>query len=249
MSSFAKSSACLSVALLLFTSAPAPSGAQEAPTNLQVLPEGMSRQQLNQVMRGFTSALGARCSTCHVGEEGQPLSTYDFASDDKPMKVKARAMLRMSMDINDRYLAELPARREPETRVTCVTCHRGVSRPQPIEMIVAQTLDEDGVDDAVARYRALRERYFGGFAYDFTDRPLVALAEGLAESDAAAARALLELNLEFNTSSAPTLFGLAQLHDAAGEAASAIEYYRRGLEIQPGNQRAQQRLRELGGGA
>lgn len=249
MSSFAKSGACLSVALLLFASAPAPSGAQEAPTNLHVLPEGMSRQQLNQVMRGFTSALGVRCSMCHVGEEGQPLSTYDFASDDKPMKIKARAMLRMSMDINDRYLAELPARREPETRVTCVTCHRGVSRPQPIEVIVAQTLDEDGVDDAVARYRALRERYFGGFAYDFTDRPLVALAEGLAESDAAAARALLEVNLEFNTASASTLFGLAQLHDAAGEAASAIEYYRRGLEIQPGNQRAQQRLRELGGGA
>ena len=34
------------------------------------------------VMPGFTRALGVRCSYCHVGEEGESLSTYDFASDD-----------------------------------------------------------------------------------------------------------------------------------------------------------------------
>lgn len=239
----------LAVALSSSVLHPAAAPAQEAPKNLQVLPEDMSRQDLNQLMRGFTAALGARCSTCHMGEEGQPLSTYDFASDDKPMKLKARAMLRMSMAINDTYLAELPERQEPNARVTCVTCHRGVARPEPIEAILRRTLDESGVDAALQRYRELRERYYGGFAYDFSDRPLVSLAEALATGNADGARRVLEMSLELNPRSANTLFGLARLHDAASERDKAIEYYRRGLEIQPDNAQAQRRLRELTGGA
>ena len=128
-----------------------PAAAQEPPTNLQVLPDDIPREQLTQIMRNFTAALGVRCSSCHVGEEGQPLSTYDFASDDKPMKVKARAMLRMSMDINNTYLAELPGRREPNVRVTCVTCHRGVRRPLPIEAIVQETMANEDLDFALQR--------------------------------------------------------------------------------------------------
>lgn len=42
-------------------------------------------------MRGFTRALGLRCSHCHVGEEGAPLATYDFAADEKPLKARAEA--------------------------------------------------------------------------------------------------------------------------------------------------------------
>jgi tetratricopeptide (TPR) repeat protein len=177
------------------------------------------------------------------------MSTYDFASDDKPMKLKAREMLRMSTAINDTYLAELPERREPNVRVTCITCHRGVTRPQPIESIVQQTMDEEGLDTALERYRQLRERHYGAFAYDFTDRPLVALAGALTEGSPDAARRILELNLEFNPRSAFTLFGLARIHDTAGDKDKAIELYRRGLEIMPDNPQAQQRLKELTGGA
>ncbi len=215
--------------------------AQAAPTNLQVLPEEWTRQQVVQVMRNFTAALGARCSDCH--EQG------DDASDAKPMKEQARAMMRMTTAINDTHLAGLPGRDEPNVRVTCVTCHRGVTRPEPIEAIVRRTLDEEGVDAALQRYRVLRERYYGGFAYDFTDRPLVAVADGLGEGNALAARRVLEANLELDPRSAPTLFALARIHDTAGETGKAIEYYRRGLEIQPGNAQAQRRLRELTGGA
>ena len=243
--------ACLTLLSMLGVPAlsPAAASAQEAPKNLQVLPKDMTRQQVTQVMRGFTAALGVRCSTCHVGEEGQPLNTYDFASDDKPMKLKAREMLRMSTAINDTYLAELPERREPNVRVTCITCHRGVTRPQPIESIVEQTMDEDGVDTALERYRQLRERHYGGFAYDFTDRPLVALGETLAEGNADAAVRILELNLELNPRSAATLFGLARIYDTAGDKDRAIEHFRKGLEIMPDNAQAQRRLRELTGGA
>lgn len=238
---------CLPAVALILLAVPA--AAQEPARNLQVLPEDIPRAQLSQIMRNFTFALGVRCSTCHVGEEGQPLSTYDFASDEKPMKAKARAMLRMSMAINNDHLAQMPGRREPNVRVTCVTCHRGVARPQPIEDIVSQTLEEEGVDQAVARYRQLRERYFGGFAYDFTDRPLASLGEALWEGNPQAAIRLLELNLEFQPSSAASFLGLAQIYDSANDTAKAIENYRKVLELQPNNQRVQRRLQELGGGA
>ena len=215
--------------------------AQEAPTNLQVLPKEWTRQQVVQVMRSFTAALGARCSDCHVED--------DDASDAKPMKEQARAMLRMTMAINDTHLAGLPGREEPNVRVTCITCHRGVTRPEPIETLVRRTLDEQGLDAALQRYGELRARHYGGFAYDFTDRPLVALAEGLVDGDVPAAHRVLEASLELNPRSAPTLFALARIHDTAGEKDTAIEYYRRGLEITPGNAQAQRRLKELTGGA
>ena len=100
--------------------------AQAPPTNLQVLPKEWTRQQVVQVMRNFTVALGARCSDCHVED--------DDASDAKPMKEQARAMIRMTTVINDTHLSGLPEREEPNVRVTCITCHRGVARPEPIEL-------------------------------------------------------------------------------------------------------------------
>ena len=61
-------------------------------TNLQVIPKGTPVQQVIGMMRGFTSALGVRCQYCHLGEEGQPLSTFNFASDEKRTKKTARIM-------------------------------------------------------------------------------------------------------------------------------------------------------------
>jgi hypothetical protein len=75
--------------------------------NLKVLPADITRPQLLQVMRGFALGLGVRCQFCHVGEEGQPLSTFDFKSDEKPTKRTARVMLRMVHDINESYLSQL----------------------------------------------------------------------------------------------------------------------------------------------
>jgi len=221
---------------------------QEPPKNLQVLPQDMTRREVTQVMRGFTQGLGLRCSSCHVGEEDQPLSTYDFASDDKAMKIKAREMLRMVGAINGTYLADLPQRREPNVQVTCATCHRGVARPEPIEFIVQSTAEFDGVDAAVAKYRELRERYYGSAAYDFTEFPMLAAAQGLGGADAEAARRVLELNLEFNPNSARTAFALAESQADAGNKEEAIALYKRGLDIMPDNAQAQRRLKELTGG-
>ena len=101
--------------------------------NAKVLPADLPRQQLVDLMKHMTQSLGVRCSYCHVGEEGAPLSTYDFASDDKPAKDRARAMLELTYAINtaDTLPGEERASLHDmsENRVTCYTCHRGKERP------------------------------------------------------------------------------------------------------------------------
>ena len=94
--------------------------------NLKVLPADISQDQLRATMKRFALSLGVRCSFCHVGEEGKPLSTYDFASDANPHKNIARGMMRLTWRLN----GELPAiSGEKDAKVTCYTCHRGNKKP------------------------------------------------------------------------------------------------------------------------
>jgi hypothetical protein len=94
--------------------------------NLKVLPQDISGAQLIGTMKFFAQSLGVRCTYCHVGTEGQPLSTFDFASDAKGHKSTARAMLRLVKEIN----GDLPAiTGDPNSKVTCFTCHRGSTTP------------------------------------------------------------------------------------------------------------------------
>ena len=94
--------------------------------NLKVLPQDITAPQLLGTMKFFTQSLGVRCSFCHVGAEGQPLSTYDFPSDAKPNKDIARGMIRMVKEIN----GNLPAiTGQADSKITCFTCHRGSQHP------------------------------------------------------------------------------------------------------------------------
>jgi cytochrome c peroxidase len=94
--------------------------------NLQVLPKTITREQLTVNMKLFAQALGVRCVHCHVGEEGKPLSTFDFASDAKKEKLAARKMLTMVHRINSE---EFGAKDFKDVKVTCFTCHRGATKP------------------------------------------------------------------------------------------------------------------------
>ncbi len=229
---------------------PAPGEAQlpESFTNLQVLPDDISRPELVGFMRGFSFATGLRCSGCHLGEEGQPFSEYDFAADDRPTKRKARAMLRMVRAINDEHLAMLPDRSEPNVSVTCATCHGGIQRPEPIESVVTSAIVGGGVDAALERYRALRRDYHGTRAYDFGERPLIEAAGQQAQGGATEeAVALLELNAEYFPESGQTYTALGETHRTAGNTEAALAAYRRALEINPDNPVAARWIRELGG--
>ncbi len=172
------------------------------PTNLKVLPQDMPREKVVEIMGGFTRALGVRCVYCHVGEEGKPLNPADFAKDDKPAKEKARVMLRMVQDINDKYLTQLETRATPAVGVQCVTCHRGTTQPRMLQDVLKIAYDQGGLDSTEARYRALRDRYYGRSTYDFGEVPLADVARGLRMSGHGAdAVKLHALNIEMNPNS------------------------------------------------
>ncbi|HEX6218615.1 MAG TPA: c-type cytochrome [Sphingomicrobium sp.] len=94
--------------------------------NLKVIGHDISRADLLNTMKSFSQSLGVRCTHCHVGEEGKPLSTFDFASDAKEKKLIARKMLTMVHRINDDDLGLFES--DPP-KVTCFTCHRGSVKP------------------------------------------------------------------------------------------------------------------------
>ena len=48
-----------------------------------------------------------------------------------------------------------------------------------IEDVVVQAMDDEGIDAAKAKYRQLREEYYGSFTYDFTELTLSLLAQDL----------------------------------------------------------------------
>jgi hypothetical protein len=100
-------------------------------TNLQILPKDITRAELLGMMKGFSGQTGSRCSHCHMGEEGNDLSTYDFASDARPLKAVARKMMLMVRAINGPLLEGVGTPPAGGTqKVTCYTCHRGVKKPE-----------------------------------------------------------------------------------------------------------------------
>jgi len=107
---------------------PAPGSGPLAPPykNLQVLPKDITQAQLVGNMKFFAQSLGVRCTHCHVGQEGQPLSTFDFASDAKQTKLTARKMLVMVHRINEQ---DFGVKDFANVKVTCFTCHRGSIHP------------------------------------------------------------------------------------------------------------------------
>jgi tetratricopeptide (TPR) repeat protein len=167
----------LGLALLAALLAPSVTVAQWPPEkleNLKVLPDTMPVRQLIDLMASFTRALGVRCTHCHVGEERQPLEDYDFPSDEKLAKRKAREMLKMLQAINGQHLTGLEERQDPPVQVQCITCHRGVTAPRTLQEVLQLAYQTGGLDSTLTAYGALRQRYYGSAAYDFGE---VALAD------------------------------------------------------------------------
>ena len=170
--------------------------------NLHVLPEGITRAEMNATMLGNLSGLGLTrrsnegCLFCHVGSMEVPSSEWDWASDDKPMKVKARTMMAMVADINGTYLAEIE--RTTQDDVSCYTCHSGRTNPMPLDELLAGRYAEGGIDALVESYRSLRSRFFAADAYDFRTGTLSTVAERIAQAgsydDAARVH---EVNIEY----------------------------------------------------
>ena len=232
--------------LVLALSAPAAGQWPPVVKNLQVFPKDTKFSTLIDTMKAFTRALGVRCTYCHVGNESDALDKYDFASDDREPKAKARAMLRMVTAINDQYLPTLPSRRTPTITVSCATCHRGVSQPIPIQRVVLGAYQSGGADSAIAKYRALRTRYYGAAAYDFGEVPLSDVADVLvADGKAADGQKFNQLNAELLPNSGFAFrqlgFGYLALHDTA----NALTAWQKRLALQPNNPEAKDLVQSL----
>lgn len=216
--------------------------------NVKVIPKNTPVIQVIGMMRDFAGALGVRCQFCHVGEEGQPLSTFDFAKDEKRTKLTARQMMRMVQEINHR-LDTLPGHEQMTSHVdvTCKTCHRGVNRPMPLEQVIQEAgQSSGGVDSATRAYRALRDRFYGRAAYDFGEPTLDVAAFRLARAGKfAEAFAMLKLNEEQfpNSSNAATF--RANINLLRGDTTAAIAAFREAVRRDSTNGEAQNRLRQL----
>ena len=215
--------------------------------NLKVLPQDIEMRTLIDTMAGFTRALGVRCTYCHVGTEAQPLSAYDFVTDEKPEKLKAREMLRMLSAINGDYLPKVPSRREPPIRVGCGTCHHGIAQPRPLQQVLLIAYAAGGADSVDAAYRALRQRYYGSAAYDFGEVPLVDVANTVrAQSHMADALRIYQLNTQVTPGSTFAFRSLAGAQLAAGDTAAAVASFQQALAINPADQQSRAAVDRLG---
>jgi len=214
--------------------------------NVQVIPRTTPVIQVIGTMRNFAGNLGVRCQFCHVGQEGLPLEQFDFASDEKRNKLVARQMMRMLQEIN-RRVDTIPQRGTPPVPVTCATCHRGVSRPVPLATVIADATVAVDADSAIRAYRALRQRYFGRDAYDFSELSLNSAAFRAARAGKPdEGLTLLRLNEELFPGSSGMYVFRGNILLMKGDTTAAATAFREAVRRDTTNDEAKGRLRAIG---
>jgi tetratricopeptide (TPR) repeat protein len=193
-------------------------------------------------MPAIAQALGVACAYCHGGPrgspnriEGQPPSKYEIA----------RAMIAMTRELNGKVQTATGKPPAETTQITCVTCHRGVAIPGQLADIVAKTAFSEGPDAAVAQYRDLRQRYYGGQAYDFGEQTLLDAGEKLIRVKPPAAIPLLRLNLEFYPKSVKSYAEIAFAYTRSLDDESAIAELEKAVAIEPDNGTIRGQLEQL----
>jgi len=231
------------VVLLCLIAVPATAQIPDEFTNLKIFPEDIGKRELISVMRQFAGGLGVRCNHCHVGPDN--LQGMDFATDELEPKRVARAMIKMTGEINDKLLPTTG--RDSLLSVRCVTCHRGIARPEQLDDVLSAALDEGDVDSAIGRYRELRDEHYGSGAYDFSAGTLSGLAETVAREkrDMDGAIKVVELSLEFDPDQSYSHLMLGQLHMQKGDKDAAIASIKRAIAIEPDNEHAKRMLKQI----
>jgi tetratricopeptide (TPR) repeat protein len=221
----------------------------DQPKNLMVLPATTTGKELQRAMFSFTGGLGVKCTFCHVGEEGKDFKDFNFASDAKPAKNKARLMIKMVKNINTEFLAGLHDDNSPSIQVNCQTCHRGNSLPILLEDHLKKTFDKFGIDSTIKQYRALREQFYGGFTYNFKEGTLLRLADKILEDTTKMQDAMdiVKLNIEMYPSFAFSYTHLASYFEDLGNKPAAIENYQKALSLNPKNEMIKRQLEKLQG--
>lgn len=238
---------CLGLTAVLLTCSATSGQIPDKFTNLKVLPKDISKQELQSTMRSFAFALGVRCEHCHV-EKKAPGKGFDFSADDKDTKKTARVMLQMVEAINRDYVGKIEKEDKiPPIHVQCVTCHHGLTQPQPLNAVLADSLEKNGLEKTIALYQELRGKYYGSGQYDFGETPLNLLTESLlAKQKKVEALAIMELSFSANQPDSMWSYHLlAMTHQANGQIDKAITDYRKVLELHPDDTWAKQQVDSL----
>ena len=201
-------------------------------------------------MQEIAQGLGVKCEYCHarMGQAGPAPPAGDQGAGDSPAKSRlevARAMIAMTRDLNEKILAATGKPANEVTRVTCITCHRGVAIPGQLSDIIAKTALQKGPDAAVAQYRDLRNQYYGHQAYDFSEEALLVAAQQVARVKPPASIPLLRLNLEFYPKSVRSYAQIAFAYTRSLDDDSAIATLEKALEIEPDNGELRGQLEQL----
>lgn len=106
----------------------------EQPQNVQVLKGWNTKQISNYMVAQVAGGLKVDCSYCH--------NVNNFADDSNPNKVKARAMLLMSGDLNRSFVSKLPVS-VGGYNITCATCHNGKPKFETYPTQIQNTLPND----------------------------------------------------------------------------------------------------------
>jgi hypothetical protein len=123
----------LAPALALLTGAGKDLGTGYELENVEVMDPRMRLADARKYMITFNEALNLQCRDCH--------DLRDFASDEKPLKLVAREMMKMEVEINESWFPD-----EPNQVVSCWTCHRGQRIP-PTESALGSLLPSGDAAD------------------------------------------------------------------------------------------------------
>lgn len=95
--------------------------------NLKVLPKDISSDSLERIMDVFTESLNVGCAYCHAPKDSLNPKKLNYASDANHKKDITRSMMRMTNEINAKYISTIG--NNPVQLVSCNTCHRGEAIP------------------------------------------------------------------------------------------------------------------------
>ena len=222
------------------------SSAQDKPefTNLKVLDSTITKPELIATMKMMSQSLGARCDYCHA-ENAQ--GEHDFASDEKEQKKVARTMMVLTNDINASLLSKLTSLGEKNVQtVTCYTCHHNDTKPRVLSEELIHVMNNAGLDSAIVRYHALKDKYYGASVYDFSENSLNSLALALAEKKQVDdALKILELNQSEFPESTDIKEMFVLVYMRADQKEKAIEVCRKLLVDDPNNRWVKRTLKQL----
>lgn len=106
--------------------------AEDVYKNIKVF-KGMPASRIIPTMKFIEASLGANCGDCHLHDK---VKGWEFDSDKKSGKKKARKMVEMMNDINQHHFMG-------HQEVTCFTCHGGHFNPAKVPTVLSLPLKRE----------------------------------------------------------------------------------------------------------